>query len=163
MIVFTRKLATESAIVRGLRANGSANPWANRLSTAFCTFLLVASCNVYAETFFPTNNGGAEGGSGSVGAMASTPGKMLDQVRVTANRAPDVQEQLGAGSIIGTPPTRNFSPPLQVSKSPASVTTLKPITVNANVDKNITPCDHVQPTRGDPIVLSTGAKVESAT
>jgi YD repeat-containing protein len=95
--------------------------------------------------------------------MPSSPVQTLPDVNVPANRAPDVQEQLGAGSIIGMPPARNISPPLQVSKSPASVTTLKPITVNANVDKNVTPCDHVQPTGGDPIVLSTGAKVESAT
>jgi hypothetical protein len=161
MTVFTRRLATESTIVRGLRANGFTNPWFCRFFTSFCMFLLVASCNVYAETFFSTSSGGAEGGSG--GAMPSSPVQTLPDVNVPANRAPDVQEQLGAGSIIGMPPARNISPPLQVSKSPASVTTLKPITVNANVDKNVTPCDHVQPTGGDPIVLSTGAKVESAT
>lgn len=52
MTVFTRRLATESTIVRGLRANGFTNPWFCRFFTSFCMFLLVASCNVYAETFF---------------------------------------------------------------------------------------------------------------
>ncbi|GLQ93432.1 hypothetical protein GCM10007901_23830 [Dyella acidisoli] len=153
MTVLKARLGTESAIVRGLRTNGSTNSWFSKFATSFCAFLLVASCNVFAETDVPTDYGGGGGGSG--GAMASGPQK-LPGVDVVANRAPDVQEQLGAGSVIGMPPPQNVSPPLQVGKTPGSVTTLARITVNGKLPKD--DCK-----KADPISLATGAKVESVT
>jgi RHS repeat-associated protein len=166
MAIFARRLATESVIVRGLRANDSANPRATKLRAAFCTFLLVASCNVFGETFFQTTSGGGGGGglapSGSLNGLDSYNDPGIN-VRPPADPPLPSITLLGAINVIGTITSPPSAPPLQVSKSPGSVTTLAQVTVNANVSSTKSKCEGDQPTAADPIVLSTGTKVESTT
>jgi RHS repeat-associated protein len=129
-----------------------------RLVTCLTTALLVASCHVYAEDAVSGHGGGGAGGGASIGNAPT-----LSGVNVTANRAPDVVSSLGAGAMIGMTSGQHFGPPLQVSKSPSSIPTLARVTVNAKADREEPSCDHPQPQVGDPVVLSSGAKVESAT
>lgn len=165
MTVFAKRLASESAIVRGLGVNGFANPWASRLGTVLCTFLLVASCNVFGETFFPTTDGGGGGGLASSGSQNGLDSYNLPGVNAKPPADPPLPSVtlLGAINVIGAIVSPTSAPPLHVSKSSGSVTTLAQVTVNANVSSTRSRCEGDQPSAADPIVLSTGTKVESET
>lgn len=148
----------ESGVVRAFKKKSKGNRH-NKLIAFVGSFILVSSCNVYAETDFPTSSGG--GGGGGSGAGTSAP--LLQGPNVTANRAPDVMEELGVGAVIGMPPTTSIVPPVQVSKSSGSIPTLAKTVVNATVYNSKGNCQGDQPAASDPVSLSTGAKVDAIT
>ena len=133
--------------------------------------LLVVSGGALAETDIDTDDGGGGGGSGDVTTLppvivtAPDPGgdgdgdaTTLPPVNVTANRAPDPVETLGTIVVTGEVPPSAVAPPIHIGKTPSSVTTLAPVTVNATIPKTKSQCQV-----GDPIDLGTQAKIEAKT
>jgi YD repeat-containing protein len=146
----------QNKYVRAFDKNGSSRVRVNPWLVVAHTGLLVFSFSVYGLDN-PPGNGGGGAGAGAGGAGVP----LLPLVSVPANRMPDVVETFGTSSIFGMAEGPRVAPPLHVSKSPNSIPTLRTVTVNAKADKTKSPCDQAQ--GGDPVILSTGAKVEAQT